>query len=332
MARVCLKDIAEMLNISESTVSRALSNKPGVSPDLREMVFKVAQDLNYPFKLLRKHQTCMTTAIIVPDVSNPFFATVSYGIASVLRTAGHLTFIANTDEDFELEEEHIHSLMERGINGIIAAPTAGAAELYREVVRAGMPLVFIDRVHEGVQAPSVTIDNRDAMFQAVRSLVGVGHRRICLVAGDPQIYTGRERSEGFLEAVGILGLNKDDCPVVHGLFKEPEAYSVSKDVLRAKRCTAIIATSNKTTCGVLRAIRELNLRMPADISLVGFDDQDWTRFFDPPISAIRQPAFTMGVLAGNLLLQAVDGKPGSENTVLKAELVWRESVGRVERG
>lgn len=332
MPRVRLRDIAKTLGISESTVSRALSNKPGVCPELREKIFQAAQDLNYPFKLSRRHQLRRTTGMIVPDLSNPFFATVSYGVASVLRTAGYLTSIVNTDEDSEIEGEHLQSFIDHGIDGIIAAPTAGTEDLYREIVGAKVPIVFIDRVHNGFQASSVTVDNRDAIFQAVRRLFDLGHRRICLVAGDSQIYTGRERTEGFREALEILGLKKEDCPVVHGRFKEPEAYAASKDVLRANRCTAIIATSNKTTCGVLRAIRELNLRIPADISLVGFDDQDWTRLFDPPISAVRQPAFTMGVLAGNLLLQAISGKAGPENIVLKAQLVWRESVGRVGRG
>lgn len=332
MPRVRLKDVAKTLGVSESTVSRALSNKPGVCRELREKVFQAAQDLNYPFKLSRKHQVRKTTGVVVPDLSNPFFAIVSYGIASVLRTAGYLTSIVNTDEDSEIEGEHIRSLIGHGIDGIIAAPTADTQDLYRELVGARVPVVFIDRVLNGFQASSVTIDNRDAIFQAVRRLFDLGHRRICLVAGDLQIYTGRERTEGFREAVDILGLKREDCPVVYGRFKEPEAYAVSMDVLRANRCTAIITASNKTTCGVLRAIRELHLRMPADISLVGFDDQDWTRFFDPPISAVRQPAFTMGVLAGNLLLQAVNGKAGPENIVLKAELVWRESVGRVGHG
>ena len=331
MSSIILKDIAKAVGVSESTVSRALRNKPGVNPELREKIFKLAQELNYPFKLPTKEPSYKRIGIIVPDLSNPFFATVIYGIKSVLSSTGYLLYIINTDEDSEAEEINLQSLIDDQVEGIITAPTGDSVHFY-EQLNSNLPLVFFDRILKIEGTSSVAVDNQDAIFQAVRKLVNLGHKRICFIAGDVRIYTGAEREKGFHESLKLLDLKAEDCPVVYGNFKEPESYAVTKDVLQKRQCTAIIATSNKTTLGVLRAVKELGLKIPNDISVIGFDDQEWMQFFTPQIATIVQPAFTIGSIAANLLLQNIKGSMRKENIIVKTQFQERESIAVPRRG
>jgi LacI family transcriptional regulator len=326
MDRVNLSDIAKALGISQATVSRALRNKSGVSPQLREQIFKVAQDLNYPFKL-PKDRGFKRVGIIIPDFSNPFFATVCYGIESVLRSNGYLTYLVNTDEDWELELDAVRSFLEESVAGLIVAPAANSERIYENI--GGKPLVFFDRHYESLNAQSVLVDNEDIIFQAVHHLVDSGHKNICLVSGYQPIYTGRTRTLGFTKAIELLGLKKQNCPIVEGNFREPEAYEATKVALKKYKPTAIVATSNKTSLGVLRALRELGLSIPNDVSFIGFDNLEWMELNDLPITTIVQPAFTMGTLAASLLLQQIHGHPSSESVVLKAEIKYRSSVRRI---
>ena len=325
MPKVNLSDIAEKLGVSTATVSRALRNKPGVNPQLREAIFKMAQSLNYPFTLQENSSALQKVGVVVPDLSNPFFATVCYGIDSVLRPSGFLSVLVNTDEDRELESEYVIFLFEDGVMGLIAAPSAGSREVYAEWAER-MPLVFFDRCYDIPGSQCVLVDNKDIIFQVVRFLVEQGHREICLVGGDEEIYTGRMRTEGFLEAVKLLNLDPQSCRVVPGQFKEPESYAATKQVLESERCTAVIATSNKTTLGALRAIRELGLRIPEEVSLVGFDEPEWMAIYEPAITTAVQPAFSMRTLAASLLLQSFNSSGAREKVVLKAEIVHRQSV------
>ncbi|NLJ80701.1 MAG: LacI family transcriptional regulator [Firmicutes bacterium] len=330
MERTRLSDIAKALNISQSTVSRALRNKPGVNPQLREKIFKMAQDLNYPFKL-PKDLEFRRVGIIIPDFSNPFFATVCYGIESILRANGYLTYLASTDEDWELERDYVRSFLQERVEGLIVAPTANTESIYNNSLK-NLPLVFFDRHYPSLDVQSVLIDNKDIMFQALRYLKGAGHRKICLVSGNHLLYTGSSRTDGFLEGLNILGLDSMLCPVVAGNFREPEAYEATKKAYRKHKFTAVIATSNKTTLGVLRALKDLGLAIPRDVSVIGFDNQEWMGFNKPPITTIVQPAFTMGTLAASLLLQQIQSNSARESVILKAEIMRRESVESIPRG
>jgi LacI family transcriptional regulator len=324
--KVGLKDVADALNISQSTVSRALRNKPGVSPELREKVFKVAQDLNYSFKLL-KEQSFRKVGIVIPDIANPFFATVCYGIESILRSNGYLTYLINTDEDMELECDYVRSFIEdESLEGLVVAPSADTEEFY-EKLQGTLPVVFFDRHYESLAIPSVLVDNKDVIFRATQYLVSLGHKSIAFIAGDHDLYTGRTRTEGFKEAVQLLGLDKNSCPIVSGNFRKSEAYEVTRGIFGRNSCTAVIASSNKTTSGVLHAIRELGLAVPRDVSIIGFDDQEWMEYSDPPLTTMVQPAFTMGILAANMLLQQINGTSLQEHVVLKAEIKKRGSEG-----
>jgi LacI family transcriptional regulator len=329
LKRVCLKDIADALNVSVSTVSRALRNQPGVNPGLREQVFKMAQELNYPFKL-PKEISSKRVAIIVPDISNPFFAVVCYGIESVLRSNGYLASLINTDEDWVLERDYIYTLVnDTLVDGLIAAPSANSEGVYREII-GSVPVVFFDRFYESLAVPSVVIDNKDIVFRATQYLVEMGHRSICFVSGNEAIHTGKSRTDGFKEAIKLLGLDPGRCSIVQGHFKEPEAYEATKKALKSNDFTAVIASSNKTTLGVMRALRDANLSIPADVSVIGFDNHDWMEISNPPITTVEQPATTMGILAASLLLQQIQGTSSPEKVVLKAEIKKRQSVGRVD--
>ena len=161
-----------------------------------------------------------------------------YGIQSVFRSNGYLAYVVGTDEDWELERDYVRFLVHEGVEGLIVAPTRNTEKIYKDL--DPIPMVFFDRHSDSLNVQSVLVDNKDIMFQALRYLVEVGHRNVCFVSGDELLYTGRLRTEGFLDVLDILGLAGNGCPVIPGNFTEPEAYEATRNAFQIHKTTAVI--------------------------------------------------------------------------------------------
>lgn len=335
--KTTIKDIAKSLGISPSTVSRALSNGPGVGGDLRKRIRKVASQLNYipnsSAKSLRTRKT-KTIGLIVSDIRNSFFLEFMGGVEAVLFPREFKFIVCNTGEDSKKEEIYIRWLMEHGVEGILSSPYqdregSNNGAFYKKAMKSGIHVVFYDRLLEGVGGiDSVTLDNEQAIMNGVFYLRERGHERIALCLHKRGIYTIEERYSGFKKACAILGIHPDDRWVLEDMTD----YSVSLDKLRSvltasDRPTAVISTNQYLNETVVRAARELGLDIPADLSLVGFDDSSLNELIDPPVTTIRQPVVDMGKIAATLLLGRIDGDRGEQTRiVLKAELLERNSV------
>jgi len=328
MKRTRISDIARILEVSPSTVSRAINYKEGISDELREKILNVAQEMNYSFiAKSNSKELYKRIGVIIPDISNQFFSKILYGVQSVLIKEDFSIFFANTDENSEIEENYLKNLMDMNVDGIISAPSAGVSKkVYYQVLERGIPVLFFDRKIEGLNVSSVTLNNYDAVFMAIRNLVENGHKRIACVSGIPEIYTGQERLEAFKQIMKIFNLQSD--MIITGNFNEYDTQNEVKKFLSENKPTAIFSSNNKSTLGLLETIKEMKLKIPDDLSIIGFDPEPWTELLD--IATISQPRFSIGSLAAQMLLREIQKKNDViQNIVLSPELRVNNSIKKI---
>jgi len=338
--KITIKDIANELNISPSSVSRALSDEPGVSPSLRKEIVDAAERLNYipnfSAKSLRTRKT-QTVGLIVSDIRNPFFLDFMSGIETVLFPRGYKFIVCDIGEDFEKERVYIKLLLEHGVEGILSSPCQGKdgrnnSKLYREAVRRNIPVVFYDRILDGMERiSSVTLDNRQAILQGVLHLKENGHRKLGIVLHKKGIYTIEERRMGFVEAYKMLDIEINTDWIIENAVDVERASMSLESLLRSdRRPDAIISTNQFLNEVIVATVRRMGLKIPGDLSIVGFDDHSMNELIEPPLTTIRQPVKDIGRIAATIMLSEIDGTRGEKSkVVLKAELFKRKSVSKL---
>lgn len=328
-----LSDIADKADVSVSTVSRVLNEKASqsrISPETEELILRTARELNYkPNHLARglRLQKTNTIGLVVPDVSNPFFASVTKRVQHVAHEMGYSLIVCNTDENLELEVEHVNLLYRERVDGLIAMPVGQRHEHFNEWMEQDLPLVLLDRCFETFDTDSVVVDNYRGAYEAVEHLIGFGHERIAIVQGLPGTSTSNARLEGYRDALQAHDLAVHDQLIVGEDFRKESGYYETKLLLNLEKPpTAIFLTSDLITLGSLQAIREEDLQIPGDVSLVVFDDFEFAPFLECPLTAVRQPKERMGEMAVKLLIKRLRGRKSEPRQItLQPELIVRES-------
>jgi len=331
---VSIKDIAKSVGVSTATVSKALNHKSGVSQEVRDQVFEKAKEMGYVVNGLArgmKISKTFTVGVLVSDIKNPFFSEVISAIERVLYAKKYNLMICNVGENPQKEVEYLELLVSKKVDGLIVAPAAEGQNLsiYRNLVRHGMKIVLFDRLIDSVNCDSVVIDNRASIYEATKYLKDRGHKKIGAIYGIEKSYTGHERLSGFKGAMEELGLEYHKEWVKSGFFREEDSYKRSLEILgKSLKPTAIIAMNNFSTLGLMRAVKELGIKVPDDLSIIGFDDAEWMKVCSPSITTVIQPADAIGMTAATLLLDAMENENihTLQHVVLKAKLIERESV------
>ncbi|MDK2786764.1 MAG: LacI family transcriptional regulator [Thermotoga sp.] len=332
-----LVDIAKFLNISPSTVSKALNNKPGVRPELREKIIETARQLGYEKDIFANYLKTKQTKIIgliIPDVSNYFFGRLVVSVEKALYEKGYRYVLFNTNEDEDKEEEYLRTSFLYKVDGMITVTSARSNKrkllnLYRKFLLANKPVVFVDRVLESLGASYVVLDNVGAAFEAVEYLFKRGHRKIGAIMGPKGVYTAEKRLEGFLKALKILGLEYREDWILNGEFSmDVTEESVINAFKKMKdHPTALIAFNNLMAIGALEALDKLGFTIPDDISIITFDDMPWHKFLKVSLTSIAQPVEEIGVLAANILLNELENpKRRKSEVILKGCFIERSSV------
>jgi len=333
-----LHDIAKKSGVSVSTVSRVLNKKSvkyRINSKTEKLILKTAKELNYrPNQLARglRLKKTHTIGLIVPDISNPFFAYVTKGIQNVAHQLGYSLVVCDTNENVDMEIEHITLLHSKGIDGLLVMPVGQKYAHLEPLVKENFPLVLLDRCFDGLNTNSVVIDNYRAAFDATEHLINHGHKRIAIIQGLPNTYTSNGRLQGYRAALSKYGVASDDELAVGGDFRKENGYIETKLLLRMPNPpTAIFATSDLITLGALQAIFEEGLHIPEDISLVAFDDTDYAQYLRCPLTAVAQPKDIIGEIAVKLLVENIkgQGKRESKRIVLTPKLIMRDSVRRI---
>jgi DNA-binding LacI/PurR family transcriptional regulator len=327
-----IKDIAKALNISISTVSRALRNAPDVNPETRQAVLTLSEELSYqPSRLalsLQQKQT-HTIGVIVPNLDY-VLATMVKGIDEVALEAGYTVMVCQSNESFGREMVNTRRLLDSLVDGFIISVSSETKvfDHFKKIQRKGMPMVVFDRVDTDLVAPKVRLDNHDGGFQATEHLIEQGYRRIAILAGPKNLGISNSRLDGYLAALKRHRIKADPNLVVHCDFNQQYAYEATIDLLRRKqRPDAIFTISDRMAIGAMLAIKEKGLSMPDDIGLVGFNNEPAVSLVTPAISSVEQPAFELGKTAAKLFIEAMHNESSMDDVeiTLKPRLIVRAS-------
>ncbi|MFM9370872.1 LacI family DNA-binding transcriptional regulator [Streptomyces sp. Da 82-17] len=325
-----IKDVAAAAGVSVATVSRVLNAHPSVSAAARARVLAAVDELGYrPNAVARSLRTAQTRTLglIISDVMNPYFTELARSVEEEARALGYSVIIGNADESPELQDDHVRTLLDRRIDGLLVSPTDGGSPQLLDAARSGTPTVFVDRWIPGVEVPVVRADGRDAVRDLVAHLNALGHRRLAIIAGPAATTTGSERVDAFRAALGAYGLDLPEAYVGQGDFQAESGRRVTEAFLALPEPPQVVfAADNLMALGALDAIRARGLRVPDEMALAAFDDIPWFVHTDPPITAIAQPTRELGRAAVRALTAVIEGRR-ARSVTLPARLVVRRSCG-----
>lgn len=331
-----IHDVATLSGVSIGTVSAVINRKGTVSKTTRRKVLQAISELHYRPSAAARRRLQPTVeksiGLIVKEINNPYFADVIFGAQEAARELGYNVLVAHTDRTYEFEQQLAELLVAKDVDGLIINPLLNEetdlSHLF-EIRRNNIPLVLIEGIR-GIQASMVDVDNVAAEKEAVEHLVGLGHRRIAHFAGPRYSAHSDERIEGVRRAHGAHRLALGDDDVLHVGARLEDGYRAALDYFRDRtdRPTAVTCYNDLVAIGVLRALRELGLRVPEDVSVVGFDDIDVASYLAVPLTTVRMPRREIGRQATRMLIAAAeaDEVPAPEKVMLEAELVVRAST------
>ncbi len=330
---VTIKDVAREAGVSVGTASQALRNSPAVREATRRRVLAVSKRLRYqPSALARGLVTrrTHTVGLLISDISNPFFIRAVRAVEDVAQENGYNVMLCNTDEDPTKETQYLRVLAEKRVDGIILATTAGNLAAIRDIRWRRIPLVLFDRELPRTAIDTVKVDGVLGGQLATQHLLQLGHRRIGIIHGPVVRSTGVERLRGYLLALRAAGLRPEPALVREGNFKQDSGRELTRRLLElSPPPTALFCTNNLMTVGAIQTLQERGVRIPADLSLVGYDDMEWWTLTNPPLTTVGQPAYDLGREAMRLLLAQIEtgSRRRPQRVTLKPELLTRESCG-----
>ena len=337
---VTIKDIAKALGLSTSTVSRALRDSYEISPETKKLVLEYSEKIHYrpnPIALSLKEKRSRSIGIIVCEIANSFFSQIINGIESIAYDKGYNVIIAQSHESYDREVINVQYLASRSIDGLLVSVSSETQDLthLKNLHDRGFPIVFFDRIVEEMQTHKVIVDNFKGAYDATVHLINSGYKHIAALAGSEYLSITKERVSGFQKALEDHQIPFDPRYVqytLHGgmLYNEVE-HSLSELLKLENRPDAIIASADKLTTNCLRYFKKRKMKVPDDVALVGFSNLDLTDLLSPSLSVVRQPAFEMGEIATDLLIQQIESKrpiKEFERRILPPQLFIRESTSK----
>jgi LacI family transcriptional regulator len=331
-----IKDIAQQLGLSISTVSRALRNAPDVNIETKRAVQSLSAELHYqPNKLalsLRQKQT-HTIGVIVPNLDY-VLSTMVKGIDEAALEAGYTVMVCQSNESFGREILNTRRLLDSLVDGFIVSVSSETKSFdhFKTVQARGLPMVVFDRVTPDLVAPSVRLDNEEGGFLATEHLLEQGFKRIAILAGPANLGVSNSRLDGYLRALKKYGVRRENRLITYCDFNQDFAYFATQELLALKnRPDAIFTISDRMALGAMLAIKEKGLNMPRDIGLVGFNNEPVVNLLTPRISSVDMPSFELGKVAAKLFIQTMHNNEDMSHVeeVLKPKLIVRESSQRL---
>lgn len=323
-----LADIAAQAQVSEATASRVLNGRPGVAHSTRQRVLAALDLLGYERPTRLRRRSAGLIGLVTPELTNPIFPAFAQVVEQALAGYGYTPVLCTQIPGGATEDELVEQLEERGVNGIVFlsglhADTTADPRRYARLTERGVPFVLINGYNERIRAPFVSPDDRSAVRMAVRHLADLGHRRIGLAVGPDRYVPSRRKAEGFADALAeILGTPRDEAEqhVRRTLFSVEGGHAAAGSLLE-QGCTGLVCGSDLMALGAVRAARERGLAVPADLSVVGFDDSQLVAFTDSPLTTVRQPVHAMATAAVGALLEEI-----AHQTVQRTEFVFQPEL------
>ncbi|HEX9035454.1 MAG TPA: LacI family DNA-binding transcriptional regulator [Ktedonobacterales bacterium] len=331
---ITLKELSQLAGVHPSTVARVLQNDPRqrVSEDLRARIVKLAREYQYrPNSVARSLRTKRSAVLgaLIPDISNPFFASILRGMEDAAAERDYSIILANTDDLPEREAHSLAMLRDRQVDGLLLATARREDPAIERLAAERMPFVLVNRHTDPITPNAVVPDDYHGATDAVEHLLTLGHRRIAHISGSDEVSTGYLRRIAYLDTLQRHGVSPDPDLLVFGSFREQGGFDAMRALLALETPpTAVFAVNDLAALGALRAITAAGMRAPDDISVVGFNDLFHTPFVTPQLSTVQVPDRAMGAQAVELLLaMIIDGVWPKSPTLLPLTLVARESSG-----
>jgi DNA-binding LacI/PurR family transcriptional regulator len=337
--RVTIKDLAKALNISTSTVSRALRDHPEINADTRKAVLELAAAMDYQPNLVSLsllNQKTNTIGVIVPKMGYHFFSHALDGIESILAPKGYTVMVCQTNERYEKEVDTVNNLAAGRVDGFLIS-VSGKTSQYGHLdtaKRRGLPVVLFDRTFEGYQSSQVIIDNYKAAKAAVQHLIDIGCRKIAYLGGPETLALSNTRLKGYLDILQEYQLLVDPARIRHCDVSWEGAVAAARTLLEhPERPDAIFAMSDRFAFAVMAVCKQKGFQIPEDVAVIGFNNDAVGELTTPSLSTISQNSFNMGEVAARLLLRELESKEPfqPETIILPTELVIRESTMKVKK-
>ncbi|MDZ7725360.1 MAG: LacI family DNA-binding transcriptional regulator [candidate division KSB1 bacterium] len=335
-----LQTIASDLGVSPTTVSRVLNHKADqyrISKTTRELVFSKARELHFiPNPMARglKMQKTQTIGLVIPDISNPFFASIAKSVEQEARKYKYSIILCDSQEDMETEYASLSLLEQRKVDGMIIAPVGLQGGAIEQIHHGGTPVVIVDRYFPNTDVPFVGSDNYKGAYHAVQYLIKAGHRHIAFIQGIPDTTPNIDRLRGYRDALQASDLPFNDTLIVGDSFGEENGYLEMKILARHHpRPTAVFAASNLISLGALKALAEKGLYVPDDISMISFDEQPYSNLLKTPMTTVAQQNMEIGQIAVKILFRQISNTKleFNKNITLSTKMIVRDSVKRINQ-
>jgi LacI family transcriptional regulator len=336
MESVNLKKLAQLLNLSIATVSKALRDSYDISPETKEKVVALARELNYQpnphASSLRRHSS-KTIAVIIPEIANNYFALAINGIESIVQEKGYHVMIYLTHEDINKEiavARHLHS---GRVDGALISVSGSGTDFshFEELQKKGLPVVFFDRVVENFNTVKVTTDDFDGAYLATKHLIEQGCKKIAHLAISKNLSIGKKRLHGYTQALTDNGFPINDLLIIDCVNDNAKDSELIKELFLQQKPDGIFACVERYAITCYEVCKSLKISIPGDVKIIGFSNLQTASLLNPSLSTITQPAFDIGKEAASMLLKALEKKNfhlKDENIIIRSSLTERESTAR----
>jgi len=328
--QITIKDIARALNISPSTVSRALKNHPDISQETKDAVNLYAKENNYKpntLALSLRMSRNNTIGVIVPEIVHYFFSSILSGIEQVANAEGYNVLLCQSDENYEKEIRNTKALVETRVAGVLASLAKHTTNYnhFQDIIDSGIPLVFFDRICIGINTDRVVVDDYAGAFAAVEYLIQTGCKRIAFYSSPFHLEISKNRKNGYMDALRKYGIPVDDS-LIKVCDTREEAIIITPEILdRPDRPDGFFSTNDHCAAGILYACKLAKLKIPQDVSIMGFSDGELAKACDPMLSTVEQHGYEMGKHAAKLLIDKINGETRGQytNKIVKTNLIIR---------
>ncbi|MFU8859193.1 MAG: LacI family DNA-binding transcriptional regulator [Cyclonatronaceae bacterium] len=333
---ITLKEVAEAVGVSTMTVSRVINNQPNVDKKTRQKILAAAREMGYTPNHVAKSlvsSRTYTIGVIIPEISHSFFPEVVRGIEEATNNKNYQIFLTNTSDSFEKEQKVMNALRSKRVDGILVSSSLRTDDFsfYKQIIRSGLPLVFFDRGIEDIGASCIGVNDKTASRQITEHLISHNYKRIAYLSGPKRISIGKQRFDGFIEAMTRHHLEIDERLIIENGFNEKGGYEAMKKLLALPediRPRAVVAVNDPVAFGAMDAIREAGLDIPKDIAIAGFTDDIRAKLVACPLTTVQQPAYDVGKKAASKLIRTIENRDEPvENVELITKLVIRKSCG-----
>lgn len=329
-----MKDIAKLANVTEAAVSMALSDKPSrISQEKRDEIRRIAKELNYVPNMAAKSlatKKTMTIGVVVPDIENPFFAKIGKEIEGLLREAGYLTIITNSNDEFRNERSLIEMLVNRGVDGLIIALGTESfhhlSAIKKLLAKINIPVILIDRNLPLDTIPQVFFDTYLGAYLATKQLIVCGHERLLLMVGDRKVFNTQGRIDGFWAAINEAGLPAKQQQIIETGYHVDSGYLMAPTLLKERTFTGILATNDVIAYGLIRGAREIGLVIPDDLSIVGYDRLIFSEIMDLSLASIEQNIHQLVSTTVQIMIKLQSGEKITDQVMLPVNYVAGNSI------